>query len=147
MVRNGGLLSVILTLGLLASHTPPTAAETPYRVIVNPSVRENKISRAALSSIFLKWALKWGDSTAAFPVDQSLRSGIRAAFTRDVLRQEVDAVSVYWQQQMASGVVPPKVKSSNEEVISFVASTGGAIGYVSADATLPPSVKVLTIVD
>jgi ABC-type phosphate transport system substrate-binding protein len=146
VVRDGGLLSVIVTLGLLASHAPPTAAETPYRVIVNPSVKGNQISRAALSSIFLKQARKWGDGAAAFPVDQSLRSEIRAAFTRDVLRQEVDAVSVYWQQRMSSGVVPPMVKS-NEQIISFVASTAGAIGYVSADATLPPEVKVLTIVD
>jgi ABC-type phosphate transport system substrate-binding protein len=147
MMRSGGLLSVVLTLGLLTSQVPPTTAEAPYRVIVNPSVRDNQISRAVLSSIFLKWVLKWPDATAAFPVDQSLRSGIRAAFTREVLGQEVDAVSVYWRQRMASGMVPPKVKSSNEEVISFVASTGGAVGYVSADATLPPSVKVLTIID
>jgi ABC-type phosphate transport system substrate-binding protein len=146
VVRDGGLLSVIVTLGLLASHASPAAAETSFRVIVNLSVGGNQISRAGLSSIFLKEVRRWGDGTAAFPVDQSLRSEIRASFTHAVLRQEVDAVSVYWQQRMSSGVVPPMVKSE-EQIISFVASTAGAIGYVSTDATLPLGVKVLTIVD
>jgi hypothetical protein len=64
-----------------------------------------------------------------------------------VLRQEIDAVRDYWQRQIATGMMPPMVKSSDEEVIVFVASNAGAIGYVSADVTLPASVKVLTIVD
>jgi ABC-type phosphate transport system substrate-binding protein len=146
MVRDGRLLSVIVMLGLLASRASPAASETSFRVIANLSVGGNQISRAALSSIFLKEVRKWGDGTPAFPIDQSLRSKIRASFTHDVLRQEVDSVSVYWQQRMASGVVPPMVKSE-EQIISFVAATAGAIGYVAADATLPPRVKVITIVD
>jgi ABC-type phosphate transport system substrate-binding protein len=48
---------------------------------------------------------------------------------------------------MAAGVTPPMVKSSDEEIISFVASTPGSIGYVSADIALPDSVRAITIVD
>ena len=36
------------------------------------------------------------------------------------------------------------MKSSDEEVLSYVASTPGAIGYVSPGATLPSGVRTLT---
>jgi hypothetical protein len=32
-------------------------------------------------------------------------------------------------------------------VLTFVAATEGAIGYVSSDAEIPPGVRVLEIVD
>jgi ABC-type phosphate transport system substrate-binding protein len=43
--------------------------------------------------------------------------------------------------------VPPPVKTSDEEIVSFVASTPGAIGYVSASTPLPDSVREVTVVD
>jgi hypothetical protein len=48
---------------------------------------------------------------------------------------------------MSTGMMPPMVKSSDGEIISFVASTRGSIGYVSAETPLPDSVKVLAIVE
>jgi hypothetical protein len=39
------------------------------------------------------------------------------------------------------------VKSSDEEVIAYVAKTKGSIGYVSPSASLPPTVRAVTIVD
>ena len=147
MAFDSRLLCVIVAAALLGSHAPPALAETPYRVIVNPSVKGTQITRAGVSAIFLKQVRKWGDGSAAFPVDQSLRSPVRESFSRAVLRQEIDAISIYWQQQMARGLVPPMVKPSDEAVVSFVASTAGAIGYVSAETTLPESVRILTVVD
>lgn len=98
-------------------------------------------------SIFLKQARRWSDGHAVLPVDQSLRSLVRESFCREVLRQEIEAVNIYWQRKMATGVMPPMVKSSDEEIVSFVASTPGSIGYVSADVPLPDSVKVIAVVD
>jgi ABC-type phosphate transport system substrate-binding protein len=116
-------------------------------VVVHPSVRGNTIPRATLSAIFLKQARKWNDGTAVVPVDQSLRSPIRESFCREVLGQQVEAMNVYWLRLVAKGVMPPMVKSSNEEILSFVASTPGAIGYVSTDTSLPDSVRAIAIVD
>jgi ABC-type phosphate transport system substrate-binding protein len=147
MLRHARLPWVIVALGLLAADALPVVADTPYRVIVHANVKGKQIPRAALSSIFLKEARRWGDGSAVLPVDQSLRSPIRFSFCREVLRQDIEAVSFYWQRRMAAGVMPPMVKSSDEEIIAFVASTPGAIGYVSADIALPDSVRAITIVD
>jgi hypothetical protein len=105
------------------------------------------MARTSLSAIFLKQARKWGDGSNVLPVDQSLRSPVRSAFSQEVLQQNVDAVNLYWQRRIASGVMPPMVKSSDEEIISFVSSTAGAIGYVSAGLPLPDSVKAVAITE
>jgi ABC-type phosphate transport system substrate-binding protein len=39
------------------------------------------------------------------------------------------------------------VKTSDEEIVAFVASTPGAIGYVSPDASLPDSVREVVVVN
>jgi hypothetical protein len=39
------------------------------------------------------------------------------------------------------------VKGSDEEVLVYVAKTKGAVGYVSAGATLPSDVKAVSVID
>ena len=39
--------------------------------------------------------------------------------------------------EIKKGVTPPPVKASDADVIAYVASTRGAIGYVSAGAAVP----------
>jgi len=137
----------LLTAALLAVSAPTPFAAGAYRVIVHPEVKGAQIPRAALGAIFLKHAGKWGDGRVVLPVDQSVRSPVRRSFSSDVLQQGIVEVQVYWQRQMSKGVTPPPVKASDEEVVLFVASTPGAIGYVSAGTPLPDSVKTIEIAD
>jgi len=135
------LALAVLTAGAL----PVVSADASFRVIVHPQVKGSQIPRSALTSIFLKQAPKWGDGTVVRPVDQSVQSLVRRSFSGDVLQQGIVEVQVYWQRKMSAGVVPPPVKTSDEEIVSFVASTPGAIGYVSAATALPDSVKAIEI--
>ena len=139
------LLSVLALAVLAAGALPVVSADASFRVIVHPQVKGSQIPRAALTSIFLKQAPRWGDGTLVLPVDQSVRSPVRKSFSGDVLQQGIAEVQFYWQRKMLAGVVPPPVKTSDEEIVSFVASTPGAIGYVSAATALPDSVKAVEI--
>jgi ABC-type phosphate transport system substrate-binding protein len=139
------LLSVLALTVLTAGALPVVSADASFRVIVHPQVKGSQIPRAVLTSIFLKQAPRWGDGTVVLPVDQSVRSLVRKSFSGDVLQQGIVEVQVYWQRKMSAGVVPPPVKTSDEEIVSFVASTPGAIGYVSAATALPDSVKAIEI--
>ena len=118
-----------------------------YRVIVHHEVKGAKISRGSLSSIFLKQAPKWSDGSPILPVDQSLRSEVRRSFSGDILLQAVAEVQIYWQRRMTQGVTPPPVKTSDQEVVAFVASTPGAIGYVTAVTPLPEGVRAIELAD
>jgi len=140
------LVSFVLAAGLAVLATSSPAA-TPFRVIVHHEVKGGKISRAALSSIFLKQAPKWGDGSVIAPVDQSVRSEVRCTFSGDVLLQGIAEVQIYWQRRMSSGVTPPPVKITDDDVVAFVGSTPGAIGYVSATTALPDTVKTIELAD
>jgi ABC-type phosphate transport system substrate-binding protein len=137
-----------LAVAVLAGGAASVAsADARFRIIVNPQVKGTQIPRAALSSIFLRQAARWGDGTAVLPVDQSIRSPVRKAFSNTVLQQALVEVQIYWQRKIPTGLVPPPVKTSDEEIVSYVASTPGAIGYVSATTPLPDSVRELAIVN
>jgi ABC-type phosphate transport system substrate-binding protein len=131
----------------LTAGSGRVASAAAFRVIVHPQVKGSQIPRTVLSSIFLKQALKWGDGRPVVPVDQSVQSSVRRQFSNDVLQQGIVEVQVYWQRRITAGLVPPPVKTSDEDVVAFVASTPGAIGYVSSGATLPESVREVAVVD
>jgi ABC-type phosphate transport system substrate-binding protein len=137
----------VLLLVTVAGESPGAAADPTFRVIVHPEVEGARIPRTVLSSIFLREADRWGNGRAVAPVDQSLRSPVRAAFTEYVLNKPVDGVPAIWHRKMIRGVRPPPVKSSDEDVIAYVAKTKGSIGYVSLSAPLPETVRTVTIVD
>jgi ABC-type phosphate transport system substrate-binding protein len=137
-----------LVLGALAAAAlaKGAAAQGAYRVIVHPQVKGSQIPRAALSSIFLKQAAKWSDGSPVQPVDQSMRSRVRQSFAADVLGQPMVEVQIFWSRRVATGVMPPPVKQTDEDVIAFVAATPGAIGYIASTTPLPESVREVAIV-
>ncbi len=141
------LLLVLVAAALGAGTGQRVSAAAAFRVIVHPDVKGNQIPRSVLGAIFLKQALKWGDGRAVVPVDQSVQSAVRRQFSSDVLKQGIVEVQVYWQRKITAGQVPPPVKTSDEEVVAFVASTPGAIGYVSSSTTLPATVREVSVVD
>ena len=69
----------------------------------------------------------------------------RAAFSEAVIGRSVGAIEIYWQQQIFSGKeVPPATKSSDDDMVAFVKSNPGAIGYVSGGASTA-GVKVVEV--
>ena len=139
--------------GLLASvllAAPHVASQEPdFSIVVGRSSPVTSVKRQELAKVFLRKISKWSDGSDAIPVDQSARTPVRAVFTKEVLSLEgisqISAVESYWLQQVYSGRgSPPVIKSSDADVIAFVASRPGAVGYVSTQADVG-SVKVLKI--
>lgn len=136
-----------LALGLAGAATL-RAQTVGFKIIVPIANPATKIRRADAAAFFLRKAVRWGHGPAALPVDQSMTSAIRARFSDKVLGQPLVAVRTYWQQQMFSGTLkPPPVKTSDEDVIAFVAADPGAVGYVADTVTLPATVKELAVID
>lgn len=138
----------IALLGLLAAALP-ASAEASFRVIVNAELRDGPMQKNRLSALFLSGTGRWGTTgREVVLVDQSLASPVRAAFSREVLEMEPRSVLTYWNRRLVEGKGrPPKVKASDAEVVAFVASKAGGIGYVSDAIELPPGVRILEIID
>lgn len=145
--------ALAVSIGLLAwtAGVARPATEGGFRVIVASASPVSELKRDELARIFLKKQTRWKDGKEVSPVDQSARSSVRAAFSREVLAAEgldkISAVENYWRQQIYSGRGnPPAVKTSDDEVRRFVAATPGAIGYVSENAELA-GVKAVKLQD
>ena len=149
-----GLTCLVTLLTLAGSPTPASAqggggsggsGGSGYKIIINPASSMSVVSRKELAAVYLKKTAKWRDGTPAVPVDLSEDAPARSGFSRDVLGKPTQAVKAYWNQQIFSGrSAPPAEKRSDADVVAFVRSTPGAVGYVSA-STPTPGVKLLAV--
>jgi ABC-type phosphate transport system substrate-binding protein len=122
---------------LIAIATAPLAAQQGYVVIVNDANSVSSVNATELSRMFMKKLNRWESGLDVVPVDLPESAAAREAFSAQVHGKSVSAVHAFWQQQIFSGrAVPPAEKASDEQVIAFVRSTPGAVGYVSAGASL-----------
>jgi ABC-type phosphate transport system substrate-binding protein len=95
--------------------------------------------------VFFKRTTRWQHGLVIHPADLRPESGIRREFSALVLKRSVSAVRSFWQQRIFSGRdLPPPEFDSDEAILRYVASSPGAVGYVSAKALVGP-VKVLQL--
>ncbi len=141
-------LTIAAVLTVAASIIPAIAAGQSFKIVVNAGNSATTITKQNLSKCFLKQTTAWINGVALIPVDQAANSEIREAFSQEVHDRDASSIRSFWQRQIFSGRgVPPTEKTSDEEVLAFIQSNPGAIGYVSADADLVTGVKVLKIAD
>jgi ABC-type phosphate transport system substrate-binding protein len=148
-LRNALIVLAAACGALCAAQTAlagsPTPAADGYRLVVNPANPASEIARTDAARLFLKKVTTWPDGTPVAAVDQARTAPVRAAFTRDVHKKDVDAVVAYWATLVYSArEMPPQVKRSDDEVLEFVRQTPGAVGYVSA-AAATSGVKVIAL--
>jgi len=145
-MRRNVLISILVLSCAFASR--PASADARVKVIVNPSVPGDRMTRATLASVFLSETSRWGDGKLVQAVDQSVQSSARAAFSNDLLGRPVAAVQNHWLRQVtAGGARPPLVKETDADVFEFVRTNPGAIGYVSAGYPTDARVRVVSVVD
>jgi ABC-type phosphate transport system substrate-binding protein len=136
---------VVLTGVMLAAAA---ASASEFKVIVNTANPKTSITAEELSELFLRKTLTWPNGKAVVPTDLSPDSPVRASFSMAVHERDVPAIKSYWQRQIFSGrAVPPVEHTSEEDLVSFVASTPGAVGYVAPSTELTSRVKVLEVED
>jgi TonB family protein len=140
MRRSSVMMAVAGVLVAISS----ASAQDGYRIIVNPSNPTAALTKAQVSSLFLRRTVSWDDGRPAAPVDQT-DAGVREAFARDVLGMSATSAFAQAQQAAASGRGEPPVSvASDREVLAFVRLKPGAIGYVSASAPVQ-GVKVVAV--
>ena len=139
--------ALALISGTLAPGRLPAEEPAAYRVIVNAANPVSSLKRVQVSKLFLERGT-WSHGPAGDPVDLSATSPVRAAFSSEVLGQSVEAVQNHWRRRLLEKRdPPPKARATDEDVIVHVLKSPGAIGYVSAAATLPEGVRELRVPD
>lgn len=142
-----GLLAAALIAAPAALAPRAAAAQEGVRVIVHPAVPVTALPRDQVARLFLKKSTRWDARLPVQPVELPEGSPVRRAFARGVMRRSVEAVVLYWREQIYTARdVPPVERDSDAAVVAFVRATPGAIGYVSPHADVR-GVRVLTVAE
>jgi ABC-type phosphate transport system substrate-binding protein len=111
-------------------------------VVVIGDARLARLDAPTLEKIYLGRVIEV-DGIRVTAVNASSGSSIRNRFLQTYIRRDDDSYTGYWSVRRYSGLgVPPRELSGSTEVIDFVKSTPGAIGYID-EADVPPGVSVL----
>ncbi len=133
---------------LLAGIAAPPAHAQSYRVVVHESNPVRSLSADRVSKLFLKKVTRWNDGREVEPVDLDDDSPVREAFSESIHGKDVASIKSYWQKMIFSGrATPPPELSSDAEVLAYVRSNPGAIGYVRSGARVGDGVAVVEIED
>jgi ABC-type phosphate transport system substrate-binding protein len=137
----------LLLLALSRVPQPAVAQEgESYIVIVNASNEVRELSQELVARMFLRKTRTWAGGQAVVPVDHSIVSPLRGAFSRRVLGLNLGDVRDYWMKQtLSGGELPPAIRASEREVLEFVRAERGAISYVSAGTALPADLKAVKV--
>jgi ABC-type phosphate transport system substrate-binding protein len=132
-------------LAILPSLEAGAVESGRFMLVVNGS-RPTTLTRRQVADFFLKRASSWPDGASVAPIDLSVASPTREAFSRKVLGQPTEAIVHYWQQQMYSGRLTPPLVKPEDGVLAIVKSTPGGIGYVAEGTPLPDGVKAVSLI-
>jgi ABC-type phosphate transport system substrate-binding protein len=137
-----------LTLAAALASSTLGGQEAIYKVIVNSANPATTLKREMVAQGFLSRKVAWSWGPSVDPVDQSMTSPIREAFSKEILGMPALGIQNHWRKRLFEArEYPPQVKANDAEVIAHVAKSPGGIGYVAVGTPLPATVKAVGIPD
>lgn len=134
----------LFVLGLFLTIGAQVAQAQAIAVIGHTGVSEEKLSKEDLFKVLAQEETYWSNDTEIKLADYNA-GGIQNAFYGK-LGKNIQFFEKIWNQNKFKGAAQPPVMLANEkEVIDYVKSTPGAIGYVSLPSAVNAgeSVKLL----
>lgn len=137
MYRTICKIALLFSLALLSMISTAEIA-----VIVHPS-NSSAVSQTAVERIYLAKVKAFSDGTTVVPLNHEESDPTRVAFDSQAVGKSESQMKSYWAKLLFTGKATPiKQVANDEEMISAVSSTPGAIGYVDS-ASVDDSVKVV----
>ena len=126
-------LLLALLLCLPEWSAPPVAAGELV-VVVNAGSGVTHLNRADVVNLFMGRYRELPSGVTARPIDQPATREGRALFYRKLVGKELDEINAYWARLYFSGKTsPPRQAQRYNEVIEWVASHEGGLGYIDSD--------------
>ena len=117
---------VVVVLTILCALT----SSAQVLIIANKSVADGSVSSDAVKEIYSLVKKQWSDGSPIVALD--LKSGgSREAFYRYIGYSDIELKKTWLREQLSGRGKAPEAFASEEEIVAKVASTPGAIGYVS----------------
>jgi ABC-type phosphate transport system substrate-binding protein len=133
---------LVLHTLLVALALVPVEAGAAGGVVVIGDARLTRLDAPTLEKVYTGKVIEV-DGIPVTAINANSGSAIRNRFLQVYLHQDEDKYTAYWTVRRYIGKgASPRELSSSAEVINFVKSTPGAIGYID-EADVPPGVNVL----
>ena len=134
------LRSALLLLALAAMAVDTRGAIDGVVVIGHASIK--RLDAATLARIYTGRVIEV-DGVAVTAINANSGSEVRTRFLQMFLNQDEDKYTAYWtvRRYIGKGASPREMGKSSD-VIRFVTSTPGAIGYIDA-SDLQPGLNIL----
>lgn len=132
-----------LSLILIFCFLIITLAFAESVIIVNSENPVSEVSKKDLKNIYRMKKSTWGGGSAILPVNLKINNEVRKDFSEEILGKKPKTMEKYYLKRALSGKgQPPETVETEKDVIKYVSSNKGAIGYVSISDS---SVKIITV--
>lgn len=115
-------------------------------VIANKSVSDNSINIGKVTDIYNLKAKTWSDGKAIVPLTYRSDNDASNKFFSAVGKSSMDMKKIWMRLQLTGEGQAPEGMGSEDELINKVASTPGAVGFISANK-VNDKVKVLLTIN
>ena len=110
---------------------PAAEVRAELVVVVNARCGVAAMTRNEVVNVFFGRNRQFFNGVEAQPVDMPDGHPDRARFYRALVGKEVSEVNAYWSRQVFSGrMQPPSKVTTTEDVVKWVTSHPGGIGFV-----------------
>jgi ABC-type phosphate transport system substrate-binding protein len=134
----------MLAAFLVTANSYADNQEPAIVVIAFPSTSENAISRSSLRAIFGMRLNKWPADTPVQVFVMKDDVSEHGAFSKNILQVFPHQLRLAWDRQVFSGQGQYPEQVSPQEMLSKIASTPGAIGYIKT-SEVTNNVRILQI--
>ncbi|NLA74995.1 MAG: hypothetical protein GX846_05965 [Deltaproteobacteria bacterium] len=137
-------MKTIITIVFLIFFFTGSAVASDYIIIVNKSVQIDAISSMDAAQIFIGKKRSWENGETIVPV--TLNGGsTHESFLKEVVNKSPLQFKTYWKNIVFTGKGQAiKAFDSENDLVSYIMNTKGAIGYISTD-TPSSGVKKITV--
>lgn len=119
-----------------------TAGTAHAGVVVIGHASLAKVDKLVLQKIFTGRLVEY-EGMPLIAINASSGSSVRERFLQTYLSQDEEKYTAYWTVRRYVGKgAPPKEFASSAEVIAFVSSTLGAVGYIE-ESEIKPGLNIL----
>lgn len=134
------LRTILATLAILAML--PTGSQAQLVVIAHPSVNPGVATKASIADLYALTTTTWPDGMQVVVLDLRRDLPEKRQFYAAIGKDPVELRKSWMRAVLMGGVKAPQGVDTEEEMLTMVASTPGAVGYLSAAKTTP-GVKVI----
>lgn len=133
----------LVVAGIALTFPGPTMANDLV-VIGNRSVPVSELSADEIQNIYLGKKKNWDNGLKVMPAVMG-EGELTDRFLKDYVKKNSNTFNTYWKKQVFTGGGKPPVSFEKEkELVEFVSTTKGAVGYVSAQS-VSENVKIILV--